>query len=114
MENASITMSSNEQQLLITLHMGGTWSKQKYVATEGSRIEKRLLKIPLTSSLSDLTHTELIDHVKREAGSFGNEKSLFFSTYYQERVQPEALFGSCGRAFSFIETHTLVPWLNPS
>ncbi|KAJ0624244.1 hypothetical protein HanIR_Chr01g0041041 [Helianthus annuus] len=114
--------------------MGGTQSKQKYVATEGSRIKKRLLTIPLASSLSDVTYSELIDHVKREAGTFGNEKLTyksskipvlgmsipdvkkvdFFGTYYRERVEHEALFGSCGRAFSFIETRRLVPWLNPS
>ncbi|KAJ0624248.1 hypothetical protein HanPSC8_Chr01g0035641 [Helianthus annuus] len=72
--------NTNQQQLLITLHMGGTWSKQKYVATQGSGIKKRLLRIPLTSSLSDLTYSELIDHVKREAGSFGNEKLTYKSS----------------------------------
>ncbi|KAJ0628057.1 hypothetical protein HanRHA438_Chr01g0038001 [Helianthus annuus] len=60
--------------------MGGTWNKQKYVATEGSRIKKRLLPIPLASSLSDVTYSELIDHVKREAGTFGNEKLTYKSS----------------------------------
>ncbi|XP_022037263.1 uncharacterized protein LOC110940009 [Helianthus annuus] len=72
--------TNKKQQLLITLHMGGTWSKQKYVATQGSGIEKHRLKIPLTSALLDLTYSELIDHVKREAGPFGDEKLTYKSS----------------------------------
>ncbi|MFS7918680.1 hypothetical protein Hanom_Chr03g00203981 [Helianthus anomalus] len=60
--------------------MGGRWSRQKYVVTEESRIEKRHLKIPSTSSLSDLTYSELIDHLKKEACSFGDENLTYKSS----------------------------------